>query len=460
MKARSRRVDASIRALSLLLSLAAVGSSALAADPFASNNGLYPPASAWQGPFRSLSYNYPSGEDNGWRRVAPREPLSIANAEAYVNTLKTYLAPSMRGMIETPNDWDPAKNRWFDMPWMGPGQSTGTGIDPMSGREAILGAFSGQTLLQETFAGSGLTVDMQNHTVIYYDSMAAEMLGRLWANPFSPDRSGVSFPEGAMVVKAAGVTPTPEQWPILEGSTVWKVFRPAVEGTRGPTHDPKSDAGKARVLDLRVLQFDIIVKDSLASPQTGWVFTTFVYDKDAPGGGTWDKLVPLGAMWGNDPKFANEPGGTDPNGGPLQETWINPAAPQYAKATLGWGGRLSGPIDVAERHNVLLTNGQNVPVQRASSCLSCHGTAQFPFVANLYPSPNKTFPPEGQTFPMYVPGSDMWARWFQNRAGSVPQNPNKGAVALDYDMLIMFALSAFDAAAGNDVYVQDHADVH
>ena len=27
-------------------------------------------------------------------------------------------------------------------------------------------------------------------------------------------------------------------------------------------------------------------------------------------------------------------------------------------------------------------------------------------------------------------------------------------------MLIMFALSAFDAAAGNDVYVQDHADVH
>ena len=80
MKARSRRVNASIGALSLLSSLAAVGSSALASDPFASNNGLYPSASAWQGPFRSLSYNYPSGADNGWRRVAPREPLSITNA--------------------------------------------------------------------------------------------------------------------------------------------------------------------------------------------------------------------------------------------------------------------------------------------------------------------------------------------------------------------------------------------
>ena len=322
----------------------------------------------------------------------------------------------MRSMIETPSHWYPAKNRWFDMPWMGPGQLTGTGIDPMSGREAILGAFSGQTLLKETFAGSGLTVDMQNHTVIYYDSVAPKCSGN-FGPPVQAESLGSVVPgrsdggQGSRRDADARAVADPR------GLDFMDVFRPAVEDTQGPTHDPKSEAGKAKVLDLRVLQFDIIVKDSLASPQTGWVFMTFVYDKDAPGRGTWDKLVPLGAMWGNDPKFANEPGGTDPNGGPLQETWINPAAPQYAKATLGWGGRLSGPIDVAERHNVLLTNGQNVPVHRASSCLSCHGTAQFPFIANLYPSPNKTFPPEGQTFPMYVPGSDMWAHWFQNRAG-------------------------------------------
>ena len=79
----------------------------------------------------------------------------------------------------------------------------------------------------------------------------------------------------------------------------------------------------------------------------------------------------------------------------------------YAQSSLGWGGRLSGPIDVAERHNVLLDRRQTCPGNwRRSSCLSCHGTAQFPFISNLYPSPNKTFPPEGTTFPMYVPGSD------------------------------------------------------
>lgn len=433
---------------------------ASAADPFASNNGLYPTASQWNGTYRSLNYDYPETAENDWFTVAPRAPLNIQNAGEYVAKLKDFLAPGMMGMIDAPDTWNPATNAWYGMLWQGAGAKGPNGAtDPTSGQEAILGAFSGQVIKQATFADSGLTVDMQNHTVIYYDALSATMLNRLWANPFNPDRTAVSFPEAAMVVKAAAVTPTPEQWPVLEGSAIWNVFRPPVLALKGPDHDPTSDAA-AQVLPVRVLQFDIIVKDTAASPQTGWVFVTYVYDKDAPGKTTWDKLVPLGAMWGNDPAFALRPDGKNPNGGPLQETWINPAAPAYAVSSLGWGGRLSGPIDVAERHNVLLTDGTRVPVLHASSCLSCHGTAQFPFVANLYPSPNKTFPPEGVLFPMYLPGSEMWSRWFQNRPGSLAQNDNEGSVALDYDMLIMFALSAFDAAAGNDLFVQDHVDVH
>ena len=128
-----------------------------------------------------------------------------------------------------------------------------------------------------------------------------------------------------MVVKAAGVTPTPEQWPVVEGSAIWNVYPPTGSDAQTIRSDPEP-----AVVPLRVLQFDIIVKDSVASPQTGWVFVTYVYDKDAPGDTTWDRLVPLGAMWGNDPAFASHPNGTDPNGGPLQETWINPAAPAYA----------------------------------------------------------------------------------------------------------------------------------
>jgi hypothetical protein len=440
--------------LASAVAAASCAAPAFASDPFASNNGIYPDASQWQGPYRSLNYDYPETAPNNWFAVASRAPLTIDNADEYVNALKAFVAPTMQGMVDTPNDWDPKANGWYGMIWQGAGSPGPNGkTDPKSGQEAILGAFSGQTIEQATFADSGLTVDMQNHTVIYYDALSATMLDKLWANPLNPDRKAVSFPEGAMVVKAAAVTPTPEQWPVLEGSGVWNVFRPPLPTPGNPSPD-------AAVLSLRVLQFDIIVKDSTASPQTGWVFVTYVYDKDAPGEATFDKLVPLGAMWGNDPAFANQPDGKDPSGGPLRETWINPAAPAYSKSSLGWGGRLSGPIDVADRHNVLLTDGTRVESMAASSCLSCHGTAQFPFVANLYPSPNKTFPPEGTLFPMYVPGSEMWTRWFQNRPGSVPQNRTDGTVALDYDMLVMFALSAFDAAAGNDIFVQQHVDVH
>ena len=447
----------SVWAAALLAALWA--SPASATDPFASNNGLYPQASEWDRPYRNLNYDYPAEAENKWFAVAPRTPLTIDTADEYVAKVKSFLETSMRGMIEAPDTWDPAAQGWYGMIWQGEGSRGPTGvIDPSSGQETILGAFSGQIITKGTFAGSGLTTDMQNHTVIYYDALSATMLDKLWANPFGPKRDLVSFPEGGMVVKAAGVTPTPEQWPVVEGSSTWNVYRPTVEALTSPSYNPAT--AKNAVVPLRVLQFDIIVKDSVASPQTGWVFITYVYDKAAPGNSTWDRLVPLGAMWGNDPAFANNPNGTDPNGGPLQETWINPAAPAYATSSLGWGGRLSGPIDVAERHNVLLTDGTRMETLHASSCLSCHGTAQFPFVANLYPSPNRTFPREGSLFPMYPPGSEMWARWFQNRPGSLPQNDNVGTVALDYDMLVMFALSAFDAAAGNDEFVQEHVDVH
>ena len=82
----------------LLLGLLVLPASA--ADPFASNNGLYPAADQWQGPYRSLNYDYPQEAGNGWLETAPRVPLSIDNAGAYVSALKAFLAPTMTGMIE------------------------------------------------------------------------------------------------------------------------------------------------------------------------------------------------------------------------------------------------------------------------------------------------------------------------------------------------------------------------
>ena len=417
-----------------------------AADPYASNNGLFPPFDAadpstrvWKGPYRASNFDYPvRAPKNAWLVKTSRKPLTVATAPAYVAGLKKHVEPSIRDMIEKPDNWNPKKAGWYDMPWQAEGDATG-------GRESILGSFSGQVLQPGTF--KGLNIPLQNFTLIYYDALSATMLKKLWANPFNPNRAQVNFPEGAIVIKAAAVSTTPGEWPVVKGSSVWNVWRPSPADLINPAiKDPQP-----KLLPVRVMQFDIIVKDRKASPQTGWVFSTFVYNADAPGNSTWDKLVPLGAMWGNDPEVASQ----YPAKLALKETWINRAgAAPYALEQLGWEGRLSGPIDVAKRHKVIYTDGMLPrPDQRASSCMSCHGTAQYPFVANLYPSPNRSFPRDGDTFLMYPPGSPDWNRWYQNRSGKVAQNPGAGAVALDYDMLVMFALAAFDAAAGGDRYV-------
>lgn len=422
-------------------------------DPLASNNGFYPKASDWPLPYRTVNLAYPQQAATGWLRKAPRVRLTPANAPAYMAALKQHVTASLRGMYERPHHWQPADHGWYDMPWMA------AAADASGGREPILASFTGQVLPMRTFADSGLTTDIQNHTVIYYDATAATMLRKLWANPFKPDRTAVSFPEGSIIVKAGAVSATPAQWPVLEGTATWTVFRPPVQPV-STSQTGATPPGAPQLTPLRALQFDIIVKDSVASPQTGWVFMTYIHDRRAPGQAPWDKLVPLGAQWGNDPQWARQPDGKDPKGGALTESWVNPMAPVYSRATLGWGGRLSGPIDVSERHNVFLTNGQQLTSTSASSCMSCHGTAQSPFLSNLYPSPNRAFPPDGTQFQLFVPGSREWARWFQNRPGHQPQDAYKGSVGLDYDMLIMFALAEVDAATDNASHAFRRHKVH
>jgi hypothetical protein len=179
---------------------------------------------------------------------------------------------------------------------------------------------------------------------------------------------------------------------------------------------------------LYVMQFDIIVKDSIAAPQTGWVFATLVYDGNAPGD-TWDKIVPLGAMWGNDPGLAAERCPADN----LQENWINPAAPNLFR-TDAWLGRTAlRPQDIEVEGKVLIDHHD-------SSFMSCHGPAewqpalhkQLSFLLPSYPNsfPNPPFKPcpvgdpNGPHFCSPAPASPEWSRWFQsprNRA-AIPQH--------------------------------------
>jgi hypothetical protein len=163
-------------------------------------------------------------------------------------------------------------------------------------------------------------------------------------------------------------------------------------------------------------------------------------------------MVPLGAMWGNDPQ-ATSPGQ------PLMQNWINPAAPAYSKMTLGWGGRLSGPNDGAVNDAVIDGPTPVVsPGLPSSSCMSCHSVAEWPMKSFLLPvyTESKLFPdPQFSNSDyqiMWPPGSPavkdgvpQWMHWFQSRPGTEPADP--GTVAFDYDMVFTFkSLRAWQSA--------------
>lgn len=449
-------------AISYVAALTVVATAAQAVDPMASNNGLYPTAEEYSGRYVLSNLDYPDTPvDNAWLTRTGQAPLTTETAEGYVMALKAHIGQTFSTLINDPGNWDPKYAKWYDMVWSGEGspRPDDDKTDPTSGREALMNSYTGQIMPADTFSGQYEPgMEVQNHAVIYYNPTAAYKLGQVWADLYSPDINGFEFPEGSIVVKAEAIPLSADEWPILTGSSTWNVFRPSIQQQIDNPDGPL----KAEVVEAHPLQLSIKIKDSIASPETGWVFFGMVYDRYASGETVWDKFVPVGAMWGNDPEYARDPYGL-PAGATLKETWINPNAPAFIQDTVGWGGRLAGPMDVATRHNVITPSGvryQGATHLRASSCLSCHGATEFPFTANLYPSPNKSFPPDGEQFLLFDPGSEEWAEWFQNRPGNVTMSENIGGRALDYDMVMMFALSAYSQAIGSNQFVQERFDVH
>jgi hypothetical protein len=204
-----------------------------------------------------------------------------------------------------------------------------------------------------------------NYAVAYYDARGARTYARVW-NTETPgldrvNRDRMRFAASGMVYKLLYSAGRSSDWPqdLLAGSLGVRILPRA----GGP-------------VDVRLLQIDIAVKDDRAGP-TGWYFATYAYDRNAPGNSPWLKMVPVGLMWGN-----------DPGGAPLQETWINPSAPAYARTHLGVDGRLNGPVD-----------------NPRSACMSCHSTGQAPALADMVP------PPAG-------PCASRRAGWFRNLTGT------------------------------------------
>ncbi len=421
-------------------------------DPFAVNNGNIPTKKEYDGPLYRLNYNYPvslSEPTTPWTKVLGGKPLSKHNALAYIEALKKYISEDMRMLVTHPREWNRREhNNWYGMIWAG----DEVGKTGWEGREAIYGTYTGQILQSAIYKDSGLKVNIRNHATIYYDKTAAYTLQQVWKkcfphNPACPPslkNNEAQFKEGALIIKAAGATASPAEWPVMEGAAKWQIYRRPFD-LNGTIKDKPPV-----VTDIYVAIFDIIVKDTVASPETGWVFSTLVYDKNAPGKDAWDRMVPFGAIWGNDPKVNSA---QDPDQ-PLMETYVNPDAPAYSKVTLGYGGRLSGPFDIAVKYNVNV-DGKRVEALPSSSCLSCHGTSSHRTgrarpVTFFYPVKM----PLTQPWNMYTPGSSEWNQWFQNRPGNIAQSKEPGVVALDYSTFLTEVLMNYAAARPGPLQVK------
>lgn len=418
--------------------------------PFADNNGVYPPDSIYSGPFFKANYDYPESVDPieyPWSEITEGKPITKENASEYILSIREYIKDAMAVMINEPENWPSSEYRkdWYNMAWSAQSYKA----PGWEGLETVYGTMTGQVLKNDVFKDYGFEGPMQNHALVYYNDVASLTLNKLWksndTSGFYPEYTteAAQFKQNAIIIKAAGTTATGEDWDVMEGAGTFPIYREMAYG-------PEKDKGPI-LQELAWIQFDIIIKDTIAAPETGWVFSTFIYDKDSDAETTFDRLKLLGVSWGNDP---NQMDTTKS----ITETYLNPEAPEYYKANIGYGNRLSGPIDVAmvggiksngEPDSIFVmdqagigSGGKSYLHFRASACMSCHGTATFPPQNDFYPSPNQKLV---YTDTLYNPSSKGWENYYQNRAGTeiMPalDGKQKSKMVLDYDLFMQFALN-------------------
>lgn len=344
-----------------------------------------PPPAGWSGPVFRLKQDYPQTLPP----LGSRPWMSFDFRTQPNEYIKAVLDYALDGNKQV--DFVVQNNStrgWYHAPWMHAGAA---------GREFIRG------LTRERSSRPGelhpnQTGTWENWAVSVYNPRGGYTLGQVWKDPDLPNPGGARFPVGSVSIKLIFTEAPVSQVPYLAGSVEWQA-----DINRANNAGPRPT--------LRLLQVDVAVRESRAASTTGWVFGTFVYDGNAPGATAWDRLVPVGLMWGNDPTRV----GTSQA---LQQTKINAGLqiPQH----LGFQKRLNGPVD-----------------NPRSSCLSCHSTAQ---IQNDLSRPNRAaIPPANATL-------QTLRLYFRNIKAGTPFDAN--ARSLDYSLQLQNGIANWAQAAG------------
>lgn len=305
---------------------------------------LSKPLAAQVGPLSNTADTIPDGWTGMKFEMSADYPTSLPPMEAYPwlsfefkSQPQEYIEAVLDYVLEGNRevDWkvqDNAIRKWYHAPGFAGGSS---------GREFVRGLTRERTS-QAGELHAGQTTEFQNWAVGFYNPRGGFTLGEVWKDPESPNPAASLFPEGTVAAKLLFSEANEAEVPYVEDAPEWEVNIQRNQHLPSPPPIPS----------LRLLQVDVAVRDSRADDLTGWVFGTFVYQHDPAVTDPWERLQPVGLMWGNDPdltpdKFA---AGEQPT-----ESWINP---DVSLPHVGWLGRLNGPVD-----------------NPISSCLSCHSTA-------------------------------------------------------------------------------------
>ncbi|NWA25985.1 hypothetical protein HX870_07835 [Pseudomonas gingeri] len=365
----------------------------------------YAPPDTYKGPTFLLSQSYPTLQPKGtppafFKKLPAKPDNNFETWRTYMNEAKNYC---LEGNVEA--DWYVQNNKvrqWYHMPWQHYG--------PL-GREGIHGLTKEAQIQTKQLAPEQVATG-QTYAVGIYNDIGAYTIGQVWKDPNNPDPSYTSqpnsFPNGTVVCKALFADIDLKSVPFLVNPVLWKAY---------VTETFKS--ANRQVKDVALIQMDIAVRDTRMS-DTGWIFGTFQYNGAKTGKAGWDNLVPVGIMWGNDPKItSNEYTNPQPTvtkiNPALQQSAINANTKELPPTHLGWNGRLVGPVDNPN-----------------SSCESCHMTAEAPQVAIMNPLFQKNPPPVG---------SPDWMKWFQNIPAGHPFTP--GSKSTDYSLQMSGGLVNF-----------------
>ena len=339
------------------------------------------PSPDYKGRVFKLSQNYPTDlppiEAYPWLKIAFKNGGPV-DSQAYLKALLDYgLAGNVAADFYVQ---DNKVRKWYNMPWMDWNTEVASDWPGTDGREYIHG-------LTHEFDSEGNTFGQSQREFVdtwataYVNDRYAFGIGQVFCHPDDPKPGALnpnptalnSMAEGSFVIKLLFSTVNEEELSIVKGAFEWDadiyVHKSPRERNAGPLSMFERKPGK-----IRLIQIDLQVRDN-RSP-TGWLLGTYGYDGRGKGETPWQRMVPLGLQWGNNPTVTYAESCSGPNGpcdyDKLTEQWINRqavvdlATPPLSFNHLGFGGRLAGPVDNPK-----------------SSCMGCHQTAGFPSVPIL-----------------------------------------------------------------------------